>query len=208
MKLKISELLAQITVLEDELRIALREQESKLSYRIKGKRVEFETTVRIAHQKLKQSIFHWIVADRPQNLLTCPFIYSLIVPLAFLDLSVTLYQAICFPVYKISKVKRGDYIVLDRQQLAYLNGVERFHCSYCAYANGLLAYTTEIAARTEQYFCPIKHARRVLGTHDRYRYFLAFGDAIDYHARLEEFRCKLKEKPERDDQTIPLNDGE
>lgn len=54
MKLKISELLAQITVLEDELRMALREQESRFSYRIKGKRVEFESTVRIAHQKLKQ----------------------------------------------------------------------------------------------------------------------------------------------------------
>lgn len=200
MKLKISELLAQITVLEDELRMALREQESRFSYRIKGKRVEFESTVRIAHQKLKQSIFHWMVTDRPQNLLTGPFIYSLIVPLAFLDLCVTLYQAISFPVYKISKVKRGDYIVLDRQQLVYLNGIERFHCSYCAYANGLLAYTTEIAARTEQYFCPIKHARRVLGTHDRYRYFLAFGDAADYHTRLEEFRRNLKEEHEQDDQ--------
>jgi len=57
-----------------------------------------------------------------------------------------------------------------------------------AYANGLLAYATEIAARTEQYFCPIKHARKILGVHDRYARFLGYGDAADFHARLEEFR--------------------
>ena len=57
-----------------------------------------------------------------------------------------------------------------------------------AYANGLLAYATEIAARTEQYFCPIKHARKILGVHDRYARFLDYGDAADFHARLEEFR--------------------
>ena len=63
--------------------------------------------------------------------------------------------------------------------------------AYCAYASGLLAYTREIVARTEQYFCPIKHARQVLGTHARYVRFLDYGDAGDYHARLERFRAEL-----------------
>lgn len=47
--------------------------------------------------------------------------------------------------------------------------------------------------RTEQYFCPIKHARKILGTHGRYNRFLAYGDAQDYAKRLEEFR-KVSEK--------------
>ena len=73
-------------------------------------------------------------------------------------------------------------------QIAALDYYERLHCEYCAYANGLLAYASEIVARTEQYFCPIKHARKVLGTHARYRDFLDYGDAGDYHARLERIR--------------------
>jgi hypothetical protein len=34
-----------------------------------------------------------------------------------------------------------------------------------AYANGVFAYVREVGSRTEQYWCPIKHARRVLGVH-------------------------------------------
>jgi hypothetical protein len=191
---KIGKLLAQITSLEDELRTVLREQETSLFYQIKGKRVEFEGTIRDAHRKLKRGILRWIVADRPQNLITGPVIYSLAFPLLFLDFCVTLYQAVCFPIYRIAKVRRIDYIVIDRQHLQYLNAFERFHCTYCAYANGLLAYASEISARTEQYFCPIKHARRILGTPARYERFLAYGEAADYHAKLEQFRIALEKE--------------
>ena len=100
----------------------------------------------------------------------------------------------CFPIYRITQVKRGDYIVLDRFHLGYLNFFERFHCTYCGYANGLLAYAVEIAARTEQYFCPIKHARKVLGNHARAERFLDYGDATDYHARLEAYRTALEKE--------------
>jgi len=78
-----------------------------------------------------------------------------------MDLCVTLYQAFCFPIYRIAKVRRANYIVLDRQHLEYLNLIEKFHCTYCGYASGLVAYVYEIVARTEEYFCPIKHARRI-----------------------------------------------
>jgi hypothetical protein len=55
----------------------------------------------------------------------------------------------------------------------------------------MIAYIGEIIARTEQYFCPIKHARKILGTHARYTRFLDYGDAKDYEARLEEYRRAL-----------------
>ena len=191
MNQRIRHLLDQMTVLEDELRTAIHEQESRILFRIRGKHIEFEQSVKQAHRRLQRGVFRWLAENRPQNLLTAPLIYGLIVPLAFLDLCVSIYQAVCFPVYRIAKVKRSDYIVFDRRHLGYLNVFERFHCSYCAYANGLVAYASEIAARTEQYFCPIKHARKVLGSHARYRRFLDYGEAADYPARLQEFRDEL-----------------
>ena len=84
--------------------------------------------------------------------------------------------------------------MFDRQQLEYLNFIEKFHCTYCAYGAGLIAYVGEIVARTEQYFCPIKHARKILGTHARYARFQEYGEAENYEARLEEFRITLGKK--------------
>ena len=191
---RIRQLLDQMAALEDDLRVALHEQESSVLFEIKGKRVEFEQSIRQAHRRLKTGFFHWLVTYRPQNLITGPIIYAMVFPLALLDLCVSFYQTTCFPIYGVSKVRRGDYIVFDRQQLEYLNFVEKFHCTYCAYGSGLIAYVAEIVARTEEYFCPIKHARKILGTHARYARFLDYGDAQDYEARLEQFRVGLGDK--------------
>jgi len=191
---RIRDLLAQMTTLEDELRTTLHEQEQRVAFRIKGKRIEFEQSVQQAHRRLKTGFFIWLVTNRPLNLITGPIIYSMIVPMLLLDLCVSFYQATCFPIYRVARVRRADYIVFDHQHLAYLNLFEKFHCLYCSYATGLLAYATEIVARTEQYFCPIKHAYKVLGSHARYGRFLDYGDAADYAARVEEFRCALEEK--------------
>ncbi|MDO8440234.1 MAG: hypothetical protein Q7S97_03355 [Polaromonas sp.] len=188
---RISQILAQIAALEVDLRNAVQEQESKMFFHIKGKRVEFERSVREAHRKLKTGFFHWLVTYRPQNLITGPIIYAMVFPLLMLDLCVSFYQFTCFPIYGITKVRRSDYIVFDRHQLAYLNFIEKFHCTYCAYGSGLMGYMSEILARTESYFCPIKHAHKVLGTHSHYNRFLDYGDAADYEARLEEFRVAL-----------------
>jgi hypothetical protein len=183
--------MAQITALEDDLRTALHEQESSVLFQIKGKRIEFEQSVKQAHRRLKTGFFRWLVTYRPQNLITGPIIYGMIIPLLIIDLFVSFYQATCFPIYGIAKVHRANFIVFDRQQLEYLNFVEKFHCTYCAYGAGLVAYMNEILARTEEYFCPIKHARKVLGSHARYARFLEYGEAIDYEAKLEEFRKAL-----------------
>jgi hypothetical protein len=191
---RIRNLLDQMAALEEDLRVAVHEQETSALFQIKGKRIEFEHSIRETHRRLKSSFLHWLLAYRPQNLLTGPIIYGMIVPLVMLDLFVTFYQATCFPIYRVPKVRRGDYIVLDRQHLEYLNFIEKFHCTYCAYGSGLIAYVAEIVARTEQYFCPIKHARKMLGTHSRYARFLDFGDATDYEARLEAFRVAFEKE--------------
>ena len=191
----IRDLLNQLALVEEDLRQALHEQETRVFFQIKGKRVEFEHSISAMHKQLKTGFFQWLIKNRPQNLITGPIIYGMVFPLVMLDLCVSFYQAVCFPIYQVAKVKRSDYIVLDRQHLDYLNVIEKFHCTYCAYGAGLIAYVGEIIARTEQYFCPIKHARKIVGTHARYSHFLAYGDAEEYEKRLEAFRIALADKP-------------
>lgn len=192
---RIRHLLDEIAALEEDLGVALRDQESSALFKIRGKRVEFEQAVREAHGRLKTGFFRWLVTNRPANLITGPIIYSMIVPLVILDVFVSFYQATCFPIYRITRLRRGDFIVFDRQQLEYLNFIEKFHCTYCAYASGLVSYVSAIIGKTEEYFCPIKHARRILGSHARYKRFLDYGDAADYEGRLEEFRRNLDDTP-------------
>jgi len=189
---RIQQILSQITALEDDLRTALNEQQTSMFFQIKGKRVEFEQSIKETHRRLKTNFFRWLVLNRPQNLITGPIIYSMIIPLLITDFFVTFFQWTCFPIYGIKRVRRSDYIVYDRLQLNYLNFIEKFHCTYCAYGNGMIAYVSEVIARTEQYFCPIKHARKILGTHSRYDRFLEYGDAVDYQKKLEEYRCALE----------------
>jgi hypothetical protein len=111
---------------------------------------------------------------------------------ALRDLFLSIYQTICFPVYGIQKVARHEYLVFDRRHLAYLNGLEKFNCFYCSYANGLIAYVREIVARTEQYWYPIKHAQRMRAAHDRYHQFSEYGDAENYQIELEKLREELR----------------
>ena len=115
-------------------------------------------------------------------------IWLCLLPAIFMDLVVTFYQALCFPVYGIPKVRRGDHIVIDRQYLVYLNVIERLNCCYCAYFTGVVSYAEEVAARTEQYWCPIKHARKMKSAHSRYRRFLNYGDAKAYRKEMEKLR--------------------
>jgi len=122
-----------------------------------------------------------------------PFIFGLAMPMLLLDIAVSVYQWICFPLYRIDIVRRRDMWVFDRTHLAYLNLVEKINCAYCSYGNGLAAYFTEIASRTEQYWCPIKHSRRVMHAHSRYSSFVDYGDAETYRRELQELRDQLKQ---------------
>lgn len=190
---RIHHLLAQLEAVENELNAALQESQIQLNFSVKGKRIEFEKSVKQAHKQLKIGMIKWL-GNRPLNLITGPIIYSMVFPMLLLDACISIYQATCFPIYKIAKVQRSDYFIFDRYHLSYLNWVEKSHCMYCTYGNGLLAYATEIIARTEQYFCPIKHARKMLGRHARYARFVEYGDADDYQKKLEQFRLDLAKK--------------
>lgn len=190
---RIEDLLKQITQLEDELGATLRERQQNISYRLKGKRVEFEQSIGQTHKHLKTSLFHTLFIDRPQNIITAPIIYGMVIPLVLLDVLISFYQFTCFPIYGVARVKRRPYFIYDRDQLRYLNIVQKINCQYCAYGNGLMAYAGEIIARTEQYFCPIKHATKRLGAHPRYLEFSEFGDAEHFKEELTKLRKELRE---------------
>lgn len=189
---RISELTDRILKLEEQLLDEIEQQQEAFQYKLEGTRVRFENTVLEAHEKLKIAILPWLRSSLLRNVVSSPFIYSMIIPIAFMDLTVTLYQHICFRLYNVRRVQRSKYVVMDRHQLAYLNGIEKFNCIYCGYGNGVIAYTREIVARTEQYWCPIKHARRVAGSHSRYRNFVPYGDAENYKSELLRLREELE----------------
>jgi hypothetical protein len=140
----------------------------------------------------KQGLLAYVRAGSVWNLLTAPLTYSLIVPLLLLDLWVTLYQWVCFPVYRIARISRRSYFVIDRPRLAYLNAIEKTNCLFCSYATGVLAYTREAAARTEQYWCPIKHARPIRAPHGHYQLFFDYGDGASYRSGLTAIRRRLR----------------
>ena len=123
-------------------------------------------------------------------MLSAPIIYGMIIPLSFLDITLTLYQHICFRIYNIPLVKRSDYIVIDRHKLSYLNPIQKLNCVYCGYGNGLIALAREILARTEQFWCPIKHLKKSKGAHKRGQAFAEYGDAHQW----EEKRIPIRQK--------------
>lgn len=194
MNAKITALLHSIKELEEAVEDELRSRRSELKYTIDHHRVRFEDAALLEHRRLKTGLIRYFRQVPLREFLTAPIIYSMIIPLLLLDFCVTLYQATCFPIFGIPKVRRDTFLIFDRSNLAYLNVIEQFHCFYCSYANGLISYAKEIVALTEQYFCPIKHARRVLQAHSRYSRFVDFGDAEAYRRELEKLRTDFDKK--------------
>jgi len=182
----IDQLVEQIRSLQSELEAELAIRRANLNYTLRSGRVRFEHEVLRAHKALRVNLARYVFNADVMHIVTAPVIYSLIIPFVLLDIFVTVYQAVCFPVYGIEKVKRSDYLVFDRYHLAYLNLLEKVNCAYCSYGNGLLAYAREIAGRTEQYWCPIKHARRVIAAHEGYDRFAEYGDAGAFRERTEQ----------------------
>jgi hypothetical protein len=189
----IERVLERLHEVQAELEAAFDARRAELRYQVRRRRVVFEAGVRAQHRAARVKLGDFLARTRPGVVLVAPIIYALIIPLALLDLFVTLYQAICFPVYGIARVRRRDHIVIDRHMLAYLNGIQKLNCVYCGYGNGLLSYAREIAGRTEQYWCPIKHARRVAGAHANYPAFVDYGDAKAFHAQLDALREHLRQ---------------
>ncbi|THD59978.1 MAG: hypothetical protein E7813_23675 [Bradyrhizobium sp.] len=185
-------LMDKLRSVEAEIEAELTKQREAYRFRIEKHKIVFEEKVKRLHRALKIRSARYFIDANPLIVLTAPVIYSLIVPIALVDLWVMAYQAICFPAYKIPKVRRRDYLIFDRHHLAYLNTIEKINCAYCSYCNGAIAFVREVASRTEVYWCPIKHARRILGPHPHYRGFADFGDADGFREKMKQTKDGVK----------------
>ncbi|WP_339694249.1 hypothetical protein [uncultured Parasphingorhabdus sp.] len=192
MNSKASAIVDRIRELEAELEIQVAEERRLMGERLGKGRAQLDRDIEKMHRSLRIGVLRYISEAQISVILTAPFIYALLLPFAFLDLSVSIYQSICFRAYGIERVRRRDYIVYDRGKLSYLNAIEKINCTYCSYANGVIAYVREVSARTEQYWCPIKHALKVRGQHKRQRLFEEYGDGTEYQQRLLKHRDALQ----------------
>jgi hypothetical protein len=195
MNKRIEELLASIKALEKELREEIQRIRIE-TYEIRDRTVRFTDEIRAHHKAQAVRLFDYLRHAKLKHVLTAPVIWLCVFPALLLDLIVSLFQAICFPVYGIPKVRRRDYIVIDRHYLAYLNIIQKANCLFCGYFNGLLAYVSEIAARTEQYWCPIKHATQLKVEHSRYKRFVEYGDSEQFQARARSLRSDFRDLEE------------
>ena len=140
------------------------------------------------HPALKDQSIQGILKYKSLQIITAPFIYLCFFPTILLDLVVTLYQKICFPLYGIPQIKRKGYVIIDRYKLKYLNFSKKFNCVYCGYFTGVISYAQEIPGKTEQYWCPIKHAKKLKNSHSHYSKIMDFDDATDYQEKFVKIR--------------------
>ncbi len=189
---EIDDLVRRLVRLEDELESKLEAQRAEFQYRLEEKRAVFEEGVIRQHKLIKTGLLTFLRQSPLAALLVAPAVYGLIAPIALLDLGVYVFQIVCFAAWGMDRIDRSDYVIVDRHRLAYLNGIEKLNCAYCGYANGVIAYAREAASRSEQYWCPIKHALRVRAPHRRYRGFVAYGDARGFRSRLDDLRKQVR----------------
>ena len=192
---RLDEILTRLNSLQDELESELEhvyeDKRADFHYTLKKGRVQFKKQIRDLQRKYKKGLVRFFLDAEIKHILSAPIIYSIIFPLLFLDLTITLYQHICFRIYGIPLVERSKYLVIDRQHLEYLNVIEKLNCMYCGYGSGLIVYVREIIACTEQYWCPIKHAIKVPDAHRLSENYIDYGDAVDYHKKLEQLRRNI-----------------
>jgi len=188
---QIEAMLEAIRKMEHDIELELQRRREGLKVDFEARRVRFEQEVLAQHKRFKLGVLKYMLSSDIKSILSAPLIYAVFFPMVVLDLFVWVYQWVCFPLYGLARVERAPYFVFDRVHLGYLNIIEKINCAYCSYGNGLMAYAREVVGQTEQYWCPIKHARKVLNAHPYYMGFVDFGDAQAYRTELDVLRAKL-----------------
>ncbi|WP_221893994.1 hypothetical protein [Bathymodiolus japonicus methanotrophic gill symbiont] len=191
-KLKLDEILERLRLtqkeLEAEIDRLLQDRRKQFHYNLRRGKVVFERNVRRLQRRQRTGLWNYLRKAPIAHILSSPVIYSLLGPLLLLDISISIYQHICFRIYGIPLVNRSEHIIIDRHRLPYLNAIESLNCMYCGYGNGLIAYTREVIARTEQYWCPIKHAQHRIHNHERTHMFVDYGDLESWRKNFKKIR--------------------
>lgn len=185
---KIKELVEEIDAMKLKLAKEIAQQEKHISYEIKNGYVTFEKEVLAKQKESMKNLFTWLGEVPLLHYFAAPLIYAMVIPAIVLDILLFVYQQVVFRIFKFKFIKRSDYMHFDHQYLGYLNPIEKLNCLYCSYFNGLMLYASAIAGRSELYFCPIKHAKKIVSQHKYYDAFLSYGDEDQYQKKLNELR--------------------
>ena len=189
----------QLAVLMDKMRSVEAEIETELAKRreemrfsFEKRRIVFEQEALRIHLAIKTRASRYLIEANPLIVLSAPVIYSLIVPIA---LARHLGHGLSGDLFSDLQNPEGAPPRLPgvRPSPSGLSQHHRkFNCAYCSYCNGAIAFVREVASRTEVYWCPIKHARRVLGPHPHYAGFADFGDAEGFRKQLDQMKDGVK----------------
>ena len=191
MQFKIKEIVKKTKLLQSRLKKELENEKQYLMkkywFYLKQGKIIFYTKVRKYNKKFKENLFKYIITIRFIHFLSLPFIYAMIIPSIILDIFISIFQLVAFTLYWIPKVKRWDYIIFDRKHLDYLNILQKIHCCYCSYVNWLFNYSSEIAWRTERYWCPIKHFNNRKYEHSQYWKFSDYWDPEWFKEKMNKY---------------------
>jgi len=179
MNSRINKILEDIWNKKKELKGEYEKLKEKYGFRIEGRKIIWNTDEVLKQKNRKKSAWDTFFTATIFEILSMPFIYSMIVPAVILDLFLFMFQQTAIRLYKIPLVKRSDYIVFDRKQLGYLNWLQKINCLYCSYVNWIFQYAVEVWWRTEKYWCPIKAATKKHWSHNWEKFFADYWD-IDW----------------------------
>lgn len=185
---RIDEIVAKIQALNDDLRREQVKLWEKYGFYFRGKKVIFLEKFKDRNKLFRVPAWKYAIPQHIRHLLSLPFIYMMIVPVLLLDGFLTLYNLTAMPLYRIPRVKRKDHIVYDRQFLGYLNIIQKVNCLYCTYVNGVFSYASELGARTERYWCPIKAAHKARKIPDWYNDYADYGNPEEWSKKFND--CK------------------
>ena len=191
MNSKIKEMIEEIETMKKRLGDEIAKEEAHISFEIRNGSVHFEKEMIENQKENMMHLWAWFREIPFVQLLSAPVVYMMVLPALLLDVMLFVYTNVVSRVFKIRFGKRSDYLVFDRQYLGYLNVVEKLNCLYCAYFNGLMQYASAVAGRTEFYFCPIKHAKKIAYKHEFYDAFLPYGEGKEYQKNLKDLRNEV-----------------
>ncbi|MBT4146561.1 MAG: hypothetical protein HOE45_06735, partial [Gammaproteobacteria bacterium] len=136
-KTKLDEILDRLRItqqeLEAEIERLLKDKRELFHYSLRRGKVVFELSIRRLQRQQRAGLWSYLRKAPIAHILSSPVIYSLIGPLLLLDISISIYQHVCFRIYGIPRVNRSQHIVIDRHRLPYLNAIESLNCVYCGY---------------------------------------------------------------------------
>ena len=99
---EVSKLIDQIRDLEKKIEAELVAQRAAVNYQLNEKKAIFEKEICDQHKKLKIGTLKFLRTSPLLTLLTAPFTYAMVVPLAPLDISLIVYQWICFSAWGLT----------------------------------------------------------------------------------------------------------